>query len=141
VSAHRIVALASGAAVIVAVAAGLWVVGSPGEQRLRRLDDRRVSDLRQIAYAVLGRWNERQSLPAGTADLADGLYLARLPADPVTEAAYEYRVTSEREFELCAVFDRPARQDEAGDFWYHEAGRHCFAFDATERAPYAPMPR
>jgi hypothetical protein len=53
--------------------------------------------------------------------------------DPVSDEPYEYRTTGPLEFELCAVFDRPSRPELAGDFWFHDAGRRCFAFEVTER--------
>ena len=124
-------AVGSIAAVTVAVVTGLLVAGSPAEQRLLRLDDRRVSDLRQLSSAAQFQWEQNQTLPAASAALVDGRYLSRLPADPAGQS-YEYRATGPRAFEVCAVFGRPSRPELAGDFWFHEAGRKCFPFDVTE---------
>jgi hypothetical protein len=135
VSIQRVAAIGSIVVVLIAVAAGLMWIGSPAEQRLLRLDERRVQDLRQLAVGVSNRWVQRQVLPAAAAELVDGRWLSRLPADPSSDAPYEYRVTGPQRFELCAVFDRASRPREAGDFWYHDAGRHCFEFDVDEGAP------
>jgi hypothetical protein len=131
---HRLAVAGSIAAVVAAVAAGLWVIGSPGEQRLRRLDERRASDLVQLSQAVIWHHNERRALPASAAELVDGRRLSRLPLDPATDEPYEYRVTGERKFELCAAFARASRAEDANDFWYHEAGRRCYEFDVPETA-------
>ena len=129
---HRLAVVVSIVAVVVAVAAGLWVIGSPGEQRLRRLDERRRSDLLELSQAVNWHHSERRALPTSTVELVDGRRLSRLPTDPSTDDPYEYHVTGERKFELCAVFARPSRSEDADDFWYHAAGRHCYEFDAPD---------
>ena len=129
---HRVALIGSIAVVVGAVIAGLWLIGSPTEQRQQRLDARRVSDLVQLSQAVYRHRNERRALPGSTSDLVDGRRLSRLPSDPSTEEPYEYRVTGERQFELCAVFARPSRSEDAQDFWHHEAGRHCYEFDVPD---------
>jgi hypothetical protein len=116
-----------------AIVAGLLVMGSPAEQRQLQLDVRRVGDLRMLAAVVTGRWSQTQQLPATTAELVDGRSLSRLPADPSTGASYDYRVTGARRFELCATFARASPAQERSDFWAHDAGRRCFAFDVEEK--------
>jgi hypothetical protein len=131
---HRLAVVGSITAVVAAVAAGLWSIGSPGEQRLRRLDERRVSDLIQLSQAIYRHHNERHALPSAASDVVNGSLrgLSRLPLDPSTEEPYEYRVTGERKFELCAVFSGASRSVDANDFWYHDAGRRCYEFDVPE---------
>jgi hypothetical protein len=131
-SIQRVAAVGSIVAVVVAIVAALMLIGSPAEQRLRRLDEGRVNDLRALSRAVYFQWNERQVLAASAADLVDGRSLTRLPVDRSSDEPYEYRVTGPRAFELCAVFARPSRPQDAHDFWYHDAGRRCFEFDVTE---------
>lgn len=129
---HRLAVVGSIAAVVAAVVAGLWSIGSPGEQRLRRFDERRVSDLTQLSQAVYRYHGDQHALPGNASDLVNGRRLSRLPLDPSTEEPYEYRVNGERQFELCAVFDRSSRSEEAKDFWYHGAGRRCYEFDVPD---------
>ena len=71
----RAATVASIAIVGAAIAAGLFVTGSPAEQRLLRLDEQRVTDLRQLSYAANYRWDRQQQLPSSAADLVDGQYL------------------------------------------------------------------
>jgi hypothetical protein len=132
-SVHRLAVVGSIAIVIAAVVAGLMVIGSPAEQRLLRLDEQRVEELRQLSRAALSRWESEQRLPQSAEALVDGRYLTRLPTDPTTGQPYEYRVRGPREFEVCAAFDRASRPERAGDFWSHEAGHRCFSFDVAER--------
>jgi hypothetical protein len=138
VNIQRIAVVVSIAVVAAAVAAGLWSIGSPGEQRLRRLDERRVADLSRLSQAAYWHRNQRRMLPATAAELVDGRRLSRLPQDPATHEQYEYRATAERQFELCAIFDRASRPGDAQDFWYHEAGRHCYTFDVPDTPALGP---
>jgi hypothetical protein len=130
---QRLAVVGSIAVVVAAVVAGLWLSGSPGEQRLRRLDEQRVFELGQLSSSAERRWNDEGRLPATAAELVGGQGLTRLPTDPTTREPYEYRVTAPRQFEVCATFERPSRGELAGDFWFHEAGRRCFTFDMAER--------
>lgn len=130
---QRLAAAGSIVVVIGAVVAGLTLIGSPAEQRLLRLDEQRVNELRLLAKAAERRWDSEERLPDSAADLVDGQYLTRLPTDPTTREPYQYRVTAPRQFEVCATFDRPSRPERAGDFWFHGAGQRCFPFDVTER--------
>ncbi len=126
---HRIAAYAAVAAVAAAIAAGLYLSGSPTEQRLLRLDERRVSDLRTLANALSRHVTETGRLPDTLDALVDGRRLTRLPSDPASEEPYAYVVTGSHAFELCADFDRESAPRMQGDFWSHSAGRACFSFD------------
>jgi len=128
----RVAAIGSVAVFAAAVVAGLALSGSPAEQRRLRLDQQRVFELMELARAAERRWDDERRLPDTVDGLVDGQFLTRLPTDPATREPYEYRATSPRQFEVCATFERPSRPEDAGDFWYHEAGRRCFAFDVTE---------
>ena len=60
--------------------------------------------------------------------------------DPVSQTPYEYRVTADNRYELCATFETEsaARLDY---FWAHGPGRQCFEFEArAESADHYPYP-
>ena len=127
---NRITAIVSSAVVIVAIAAGLYLGGSPGEQRMVRMDERRVQDLNQLANAVQIYWQQQDELPANLDLLLDGQRLRAMPVDPASGTAYRYVPQGDR-FELCASFDRSTLDSERMAFWQHPAGEHCFAFEAA----------
>ena len=137
---HRIAAYASIAVVAIAIAIGLYLSGSPGEQRLRRLDERRVADLQQLASAIQVYHRQTGQLPPDLERLVDGRRLSSLPRDPVTDAPYELRITADERFELCAEFSRASVAERADDFWSHGPGRKCVAFDYSDRVPPASPP-
>ena len=122
----------AGVVLVATLAAAIVVMGSPGTQREQLLDQRRVRDLEAIAGAVNDHAQRYGMLPADLPALAaqPGQQLAI--TDPVGGMPYEYKITGERAFELCAVFtsdtaQRPADQNRRIQHqWRHAAGRQCF---------------
>jgi hypothetical protein len=131
---QRLAAWASVLAVAAAVVTGLSIIGKPSEQRLIRLDERRVTDLRILAGAVNRYRGQRQELPARAEDAIDGQITTRLPLDPESQQPYDYRVIDAGHYEVCATFSRRSREP-SNDFWFHESGRRCFSLDADQN-PY-----
>jgi hypothetical protein len=127
----RLLRIVSTAIVIIAVLAGLYLSGSPGEQRLLRLDERRVSDLLQLSYTISTYWDESARLPAGLSDLVDGQRLSSVPEDPQSGTVYSYETVDTDSYRLCAEFARGSSQPITGDFWEHPAGPHCFELSTT----------
>jgi hypothetical protein len=111
-----------------AVAAGVRMMGSPGEARERRMDARRVDDLRVIAGSVETYRTRRGDLPASIEALETGLAVTIGHVDPETGAPYEYRVLAPDRYELCAVFATALAPEApyADQSWIHGAGRACF---------------
>lgn len=126
----RVMAVVLGSIVVIAVGVGLWVAGSPAEARLERLDQRRVNDLRTADGAIDRYWRERARLPLALDSLpstfADGHGLK----DPTTELPYEYQISGDSSYTLCATFDRASQPEgryAADPVWVHPAGHHCFS--------------
>jgi len=131
---QRVAAWASVLVVAAAVVAGLAIIGSPSEQRLMRLDERRVLDLRSLSFAVNRYRGQRQRLPERAEDVIDGQLTTRLPLDPESQQPYDYRMIDAGHYEVCATFSRRSLEP-SNDFWFHEAGRRCFSLDADQN-PY-----
>ena len=136
-----VVAIVFGAVAVVAVVAGLLLLGSPAAERNRRLDARRVDDLRALTRTVDLHWTRTGQLPSSLADLTANGGTALATGDPASGAPYDYRVLNGRRFELCARF--AATETTTGDraFWSHPAGEHCFALEAEtiDREPVVPV--
>lgn len=122
--------------VVVAIVGGFLAIGSPAQERERKLDDQRVSDLSSIQSEVLSYWQMKGELPKDLSDLDDSLSYFVLPSDPETKAPYEYSVMASTTFQLCATFGAPSRvEDESMARPYYEGlsgsfphgeGRTCF---------------
>lgn len=129
-NAGRWIAIVAGIVVLAAVIAAIAVMGSPSQQRLMRLDERRVDDLGRIAMAIDAYHKEHGRPPASLAALAAEPGV-RLPQDPESRQPYGYEVLGKAEYRLCAQFDTDTA--EATDPqpwlrapWVHGAGRQCF---------------
>ncbi|HEY1785082.1 MAG TPA: DUF5671 domain-containing protein [Pirellulales bacterium] len=130
--------------VAASVAEGFALAGSPWVARMRRFDLERSKDLDAIRDVIIemstkyadGQRTLVRPLPPTIAEVASfdrtrprfGRKL-RL-TDPETYVPYEYRVTGETTFDLCATFDL-VRDAERNTFWNHPAGPHCFQFNAV----------
>ncbi|WP_035994358.1 hypothetical protein [Leptolyngbya sp. KIOST-1] len=122
-------------AVAAAIAAGFWVLGTPGRQRDIAADRQRVRDVATIAQRLHERYTAADDF-----ELPDTLSAIDAPSDPLTRQPYEYARIGDRTFELCATFatdssthrlsDR-TRNPEAAR-WQHPQGRHCFEFDVAQ---------
>jgi hypothetical protein len=134
---NRVAALVSSTAVIIAVGFGLLIVGSPQDQRLQRLDQARVGDLELLAHVIDAYWTDHAVLPDSLTDLVDGRRLSQLPTDPVTDASYEYAVTTGSEYRLCATFEQRS-PEHTPEFWRHDLGHTCYDFDVTRRNATRP---
>lgn len=104
--------------VVTAVAAGLYLSGSPGKERSRQFDTRRLNDLQQIAGAVDAFYGRNYRLPSDLDVLvSDGgkeSYLVGSLNDPQPDrGGYEYNPVGETTYELCAVFDLPSEKADA----------------------------
>ena len=116
-------------AVTAAIVAGIYLLGSPAEERARRLDERRVQDLSGIARAVDVYWTRNTRLPASLEALRTETGANITIADPAADMAYEFRPLEGERYELCAVFEGESRDSDRGfdaGFWLHRAGRQCF---------------
>jgi hypothetical protein len=114
-------ALAVGLVAIIAIGVtmGLNLAGSPAEARKRRLDDRRLDDLRQIQAATDLYWSRRR-LTTSRARSQSG----QVQKDPI------------RDVDGCRARERPLRalrrfeRDGGTRRWTHTAGRICFTLES-----------
>lgn len=117
--------IGAGVAVLLSLIAAVAVTGSPAQQRLKRLDERRVRDLIALEASIEGHHRVEGRLPASLDELARSrAWGAQSIRDPETGRPYEYRAIDARRYELCARFatasQPPQRWERA-----HPAGRHC----------------
>lgn len=148
----RSVAIATSVLIVVALATGFVIMGSPAQVRLYRLDAQRISDLEQIEWQVGNYEQQKSMMPQSITDLNDPSLGYIVPTDPQTHAPYEYQKTGDRTFRLCAIFSAETQANIQGvapigpygpvgsaqENWYHLAGHACF--DRTvPPAPVSPV--
>ena len=126
---------ASVTTVIAAVGVGLFILGSPMEERARRVDDRRVADLQGIAAATDLYWTRHSRLPESLAELTDEPGVRIRTGDPANSEIYRYQSVDSTHYEVCATFERESGEtssDPASNLWAHGSGRQCFQLKAEE---------
>lgn len=121
------------ALVLVAIVLGIMALGSPLDQRARRLDERRIGALQSLTGAVDEYWRIHNRLPQSIAELASDPRLTAPREDPVSGHEYAYRTLTERTYQLCADFDRQSSGLRDTRQWAHPSGKHCFDLQVQER--------
>jgi hypothetical protein len=121
--------------VVAAVATGIYLIGSPSEERARRLDRKRVEHLANLTRAVDVYWIRHARIPPTLDELRKEVGDSVTTIDPGTSARYEYQPLEGAAYELCAAFERDST--EAGRLdgemeWSHRSGRHCFRREARK---------
>ena len=130
-SGKRLLALVLTVVVAAAVVTGIVIIGSPMDERTRRLDTRRVQDLQQISQAVRVYHTRHQRTPASLDELSREPGLAIVPRDPVSGQPYRYSSVDSDSYELCGTFDRDSDVRTPG-FWSHGAGTQCFTLNVKQ---------
>jgi hypothetical protein len=119
--------------VLGALGGGFYLIGPPAEERVRRLDMRRETDLQRLRLAADLYWTRNRRLPATLDELHKDAGTNIYARDPESNQPYGYTVKGNDVYELCADF---ARQSElSGGFWSHPAGRHCYSITAKAVGP------
>ena len=123
------------AVVFVSVIAGIIVIGSPSEGRSQQLDFGRIADIQDIMGATDLFWSRNERLPSALEELAEDPRTSVNTVDPGSAEEYPYRILGEDTYELCATFDREAKESpgrSTADFWRHGAGRQCFELEVDK---------
>ena len=129
--------LALGAALVAgfAVATSIWL-NPPSANRARAMDSQRLWRLSRIESAINNHYRLRQKLPANleelTADKSD--FTPENLLDPDTGQTFEYEAVGEKDYRLCAIFERSAEGEPQRLYVRrHKAGRDCFEQKVTAR--------
>ncbi len=124
----------AGLSAIFVIASLVWsisIIGTPGEMRMKRIDDARLSDVSRIQQEIFNHFQTTDKLPATLSELDDAFQGYVVPKDPVTGEAYTYRMLQQpvvrnnvqlnrKElvtpaiFELCATFETERKYDDRG---------------------------
>lgn len=150
----NVIGVAVGVLALVSVVAGFFIIGTPGEIRMLRYDEQKVSDLQSIQYQLVNFYQLKGELPADMTELNDPISNFTIPLDSQTGEQYRYERTSDNSFSLCATFNAPT-PDTSGqgsypdksmsypapmgidENWQHGQGEVCFARTIDpERYPF-----
>jgi len=106
-----------------------FVIGSPMNERDRKLDEKRVRDLENISWQISNFYEVKGRLPVKmtwTEDLKTESNFI-VPVDPESGANYLYEpIAGEPSYTLCASFNLEIPVTYPGDIWSHNKGEDCF---------------
>jgi hypothetical protein len=121
-------AIAASIVVVATLAAAIGVMGTPAQQRLVRLDERRIGDLDRIVRVI-----REHGLPPDLATLARTPGERLTIVDPVDGQPYEFARLGKDRYRLCARFATDSAKVPSAWYqrsaWSHGQGRHCFDRD------------
>ena len=130
------VSIAVGVLVVATIVSGFFILGTPGQARLVRIDENKVQNLQMIQSQIVSYWQAKQTLPQSLEDLNDSISGFSAPTDPQSHQPYVYEVTGTYSFRLCADFNGPSQAGadsyarpydmEGQDNWSHTVGYTCF---------------
>ena len=146
---QKLFAYGVSAVVLIFVAAGFFVAGSPKEARQRQFDDIRVQNLQILQNEIVNYWQQKNNkLPPNLDALRNDISGFVPPLDPETNRSYEYKMNGTLNFSLCAAFSLPSLQNNTArpemvpaapyaskpypagggiaQNWDHPAGSYCF---------------
>ena len=124
--------------VVLGIATGFWLLGSPKLQRQLKADEKRLDSLYKIASYLHRQQNQTKNF-----QLPNTLPQKDYSVDPVSGKSYEYQVIDTRKYQLCAEFatdSRKNRKKESSyrklrEFWNYSQGKNCFQLDVKETPP------
>ena len=160
---NRMVVAATAVLIVITIVAGFFIVGTPAQARLYRLDAQKVNDLQMIQQEVADYYQVKQKLPTNLSELVDPLSGTMVPKDTQLNQDYGYRITtSPYSFEVCATFNalstgttqvgmyaQPmmSATHMGGDSWQHGVGQGCFErtldparYPPSTQNPVKPVP-
>src|SRR3989344_6237593 len=65
----RMMGWAAAAVVLISIIAGFFIMGTPGQVRLYRFDEQKVSDLQNIQWQVVNYYQQKEKVPANVSEL------------------------------------------------------------------------
>lgn len=139
----QMVGYAAGLLVVLTIIAGFFIIGTPAQARIARVDAQKISDMQSIQWQIVNYYQQKQTVPATLDQLQDPISGFIVPMQPETNIPYEYKVHGKLSFELCADFGGISTRQEGlgtsepvslrlkgGDLgvgsWQHAEGNQCF---------------
>ncbi|MCR4278460.1 MAG: hypothetical protein NUV81_00970 [bacterium] len=128
------------------------VLGSPAEERVRRMDDQRVQELDMISSAIDGYWSDAHQLPDSLEIISTSrLFSVQSIQDPQTGEKYVYEPAEDGHYTLCATFEAVSdtripiappkiSMRDNRNFWNHPDGYTCFEITAQDWNSPTPPP-
>jgi hypothetical protein len=129
-NAGKLLAIGAAITAALAVATSIWL-NPPAENRARALDVERSSRINILQAAVTGYFTKHQTLPKDLDALNEIKNLASTQwnlQDPATGEPFGYEIVDEKNYRLCANFERPSDGRPLNPAFIHKSGRDCVEY-------------
>jgi len=133
----------AGVIVIAGIVYGYMNIDSPAIVREAKIDQQQLTDLQDMQWRIESNYHQAETLPKTVAELYTD---TPVPVAPESRDAYQYKVTGDTTYELCATFADITPQSErmmskpyfepgydSNNYnWEHGAGEKCFERTVTK---------
>ena len=126
-NAGKLLAICAAITATLAVATSIWL-DPPAENRARALDVERSNRINALQFAVAAYFTKHQALPKDLDALSEDknpAFTQRNFRDPATEEPFGYEIVDEKNYRLCANFERPSDGRPLNPAFIHKSGRDC----------------
>jgi len=137
-SKSKIFALVASVVVTLALIAGFVTSPSPAEVREMRIDSNMITALQNIQWRVEDYYQTNKTIPVDLEAAYNGL---DIPTAPTEREPYQYEVTGETTYKLCATFARDVSINSNYNYpmyeinynWDYRVGYYCFERELEKR--------
>jgi hypothetical protein len=132
----KIIAALTILAVVTGIVLGFFAAGTPGQARLRKIDDQTANNLSQISQAINYFASSQNKLPNKISDLRNNPtysgYFYNITEEKLNE--YKYRKIDATHYELCGIFNLASDKSRnfiVNEWTEHPAGKNCKTLTST----------
>lgn len=146
---HYLTLVLISAFMIGAVVYGFMSGGSPWDARNRKLDQNRLSSLKEVKYAIDNYVSTNKKLPSALSEISSMMYGGKTIKDPETGIEYEYKQIDATSYQLCANFTTDYKENSTRNLSLgyedplskYQKGHHCYDLKTTLIQAYSsPIP-
>jgi hypothetical protein len=114
--------------------ASLFFVESPSATRDRKIDEQIINNFSSLEYAINDYYNQFNKMPVSLMEVKEeskSILRDEDLRDPESKELFEYKVTGETSFELCANFRTSNKDNDNARYRYmpennlHDSGYQC----------------
>ncbi|QQS58804.1 hypothetical protein IPN35_04335 [Candidatus Peregrinibacteria bacterium] len=112
------------------------ILENPQITRMKKIDENTIALLQSLQYTVEAYAENEKELPKDIESIASPQY-GSFSLQDIKDKNISYTPTSEREYTLCANFERDNQQDNDTSYfgngnWSHSAGNFCFSLSVKK---------
>lgn len=100
-------------ATVLCLIVGFTVIGSPWEQRLLALDQKRLSHFSSLSYQIEDYFRTNRKLPETLSNLPNTN--PDMFTDPQSKKQYDYKIIDDASYNLCTTFSKDSSKDNNED--------------------------